>query len=221
MTIVVGLAVLACLAVAGTAPAAPSSGGRHLPYFSLLSERVAVKKLPFALRFPFGEVPGEIGTNAEHPTRGPVWFGEVERPNATIVAAGNRRQVCEIEEPKGDAQGSGGRCTSLGGARELFDFTISSCGGGPARHYRIHGLAPNGVTGLEIEKSDGTMGRTVPVIDNTFFFTVGLEDFTLHGIGDAAAEGLERSFPLRRASGRGENRGGCVGFVFAESGPGA
>ena len=94
-------------------------------------------------------------------------------------------------------------------------------GGGPVGLALAGELGWRGVPSTLIEKSDGTMGRTVPVIDNTFFFTVGLEDFTLHGIGDAAAEGLERSFPLRRASGRGENRGGCVGFVFAESGPGA
>jgi hypothetical protein len=216
---VAGLIVLAYAAVAGTALAATASGGRHLPYFSLMSERVAVKKLPFELRFPFGQVPGEIGTNAGHPTRGPVWFGEVERPNATILAAGDRRKVCEIEKPRDDLQGSGGGCTTLAAARELFDFTVLSCGGGPARHYRIHGLVPNGVTGLEIEKSDGKMGRTVPVIDNTFSFSVGLDDFTLHGTGSAAAEELERSFPLGRAAGRGENRAGCVGLVFAERDP--
>lgn len=214
------MAALACVALAGTALAAPASGGRHLPYFSLMSERVAVKKLPFELRFSFGQLPGGIGRSAEHPTHGPVWFGEVRRPDATFLAAGNRRQVCEIEKPKDDLEGFGGGCTTLAAARELFDLTISSCGGGPARHYRIQGLAPNGVTGLEIEKSDGTVGRTVPVIDNTFSFTVGLEDFTLHGVGNAAAEKLERSLPLARAAGRGGNRAGCVGLVFAEPGPG-
>jgi hypothetical protein len=213
-----GLVLLACAAVGGTALAAPATGGRHLPYFSLLNERVAVQKLPFGLRFSFGQVlPGEIGRNAEHPTPGPVWFGQVERPNATILAAGNRRKVCETEKPKNDLQGSGGTCTTLGAARELFDLTISSCGKGPARHYRIHGLVPNGVTGLEIEKSDGTMGRTVPVTRNTFSFEVGLEDFTLHGVGSAAAELLERRFPLAGTAGRGENRAGCVSVTFAEA----
>jgi hypothetical protein len=213
----VGLAVLACACVVATAAAAPASGGRHLPYFSLMNERVAVKKLPLELRISLGDFPGGRAAPFGPPIHGPVWFGEVERPKETVMAAGNKRWVCESEIPDNEFEGGGGGCTTLASSRNLFNLHISSCGKGPARHYRIAGLVPNGVTGLEIEKADGTIGRTVPVVENTIAFTVGLEDFTLRGVGDAAAESLERNLPLAHALGRGENRAGCVGLIFAEA----
>jgi hypothetical protein len=216
----VGLVALTCAAVVGSALAAPATGGRHLPYFSLLNERVAVKKLPFGLRFSFGEVPGSKLPDSRRQGHAPVWFGEVERPNATNVAAARGHWVCEFEAPNDEARGEGGACTSLAGARELGLLDVGSCGKGPPRHFRIHGLAPDGVTGLALERSDGTIGRTVPVIENTFAFTVGREDFTLHGVGDGAAEGLERTLPLAHAGNVGGNRAGCSFYTFAEATPG-
>jgi hypothetical protein len=215
--IAVGLVVLACAAVGGTALAATASGGRHLPYFSLLNERVAIRKLPIDLRIPFSRVPGVKELNSRHPTRGPVWFGEVERPNATILAAGSAHWVCESEQSRDELGGGGGGCTTLAATRELFDLNVSSCGKGPAQHFRIAGLVPNGVTALAIEKSDGTMGRTLPVIENTVAFTVGREDIALHGVGDAAAERLERRLPLTHLFEPGNNRSGCSGYIFAEA----
>jgi hypothetical protein len=214
--IAVWLGVMACAAVAGTALAAPASGGRHLPYFSLMSERVAIRKLPLELRISFGWVPGK----AQDPRwrkRGPVWFGEVERPRMTIVAAGNSRWVCEIEQPKDEMLGGGGGCTTLGASRDLFNLDISSCGRGRPRQFRMVGFAPNGVTGLEIEKADGTIGRTVPVIENTVAFTVGREDITLRGVGDRAAERLERPLSLTGLSALGGGRGDCSSYIVAEA----
>lgn len=213
-----GLVVSACAAVAGTALAAPASGGRHLPYFSLMNERVAIRRLPLELRVSFGRFPGTKAGDSRYRKRGPVWFGEVERPKATILAAGNRRWVCETEIPTDEMLGGGGRCTTLAATRELFDLDVVSCGKGPTRHARITGLVPNGVTGLEIESSDGTVGRTVPVIENTVAFTVEGGEITLHGVGDAAAERLERPVPLGRAPLLGGNRGGCVSLIWAEAG---
>lgn len=214
------LAVLVCAAFAGTALAAPAAGGRHLPYFSLMNERVAVKKLPLDLRIWFGGIP-EGGTLSSGRAHGrPVWSGKVERPKMTILAAGNSRWVCETDQPKNEMLGGGGGCTTLGASRELFNLNVRSCGKGPPRQFRITGLVPNGVTGLEVEKADGTVGRTVPVIENTVAFTVGREDFTLRGVGDPAAERLERPMPLGRLSGFGDHRGGCAGYTFMEEGGG-
>jgi hypothetical protein len=214
---VAGLIVLACAVVAGTALAAPASGGRHLPHFSLLNERVAVKKLPIEIRWLVDGPPGAREFGLPNLGHGPVWFGEVERPNATILAAGSAHWVCESEQSKDELGGGGGSCTTLAATRELFNLNVGSCGEGPARHFRIAGLVPNGVTALAIEKSDGTMGRTVPVIENTVAFTVGREDIALHGIGDAAAERLERRLPLAHLFEPGKNRGGCSSYIFAEA----
>lgn len=93
---------------------------------------------------------------------------------------------------------------------------IGAGGIGPPRRYRITGLVPNGVTGLKVERADGTVGRTVPVIENTVAFTVGREDFTLRGVGDPAAERLERPMPLGGLSGFGDRRGGCAGYTLME-----
>jgi hypothetical protein len=215
--IAVGLVVLACAAVGGTALAAPASGGRHLPYFSLMDERVAIRQLPVDLRVFFGRIPGVKDLGFGRPTRGPVWFGEVERPNATILAAGTRRWVCETEQPADEAGGGGGGCTTLAATRELFGLNVSSCGKGPARHFRIHGLVPNGMTGLAIEKADGTTGRTVPAVENTVAFTIGREDVTLRGVGDAAAERIERPLPLAHLAELGASRPDCSSYVFAEA----
>jgi hypothetical protein len=210
------LAVLVCAACAGTALAAPASGGRHLPYFSLMNQRVAVKKLPLGLRIWFGGIPEGGTLSSGRAKGGPVWFGEVERPKMTILAAGNSRWVCDLEQPKDEMLGGGGSCSTLGASRELFNLSVRSCGKGPPRHFRITGLVPNGVTGLEVEKADGTAGRTVPVVENTVAFTVGREDFTLHGVGNPAAERLERPMPLGGLSGFGDQRGGCAGYTFME-----
>ncbi|HVX33871.1 MAG TPA: hypothetical protein VHA80_12085 [Solirubrobacterales bacterium] len=208
-------AVLACAAVVGTAVAAPASGGRHLPYFSLMSERVAIRKLPLELRLSFGWFPGKK-RDPRWMKHGPVWFGEVERPEARIVAAGNARWVCETEVPKDEMLGGDGGCTTLAASRELFNLDVSSCGKGRPRRFRIAGLVPNGVTGLEIEKADGTIGRTVPVTLNTVAFTVGREDVTLRGVGDRAAEGLERRLPLAELSKLGGG-GDCGSYIVAEA----
>ena len=59
----------------------------------------------------------------------------------------------------------------------------------------------------------------MPVIDNTVAFTIGRENFTLRGVGDAAAERLERSLPLAEVGG--STLGGCSFYAFAErKGPG-
>jgi hypothetical protein len=212
------LVALVCAAGVGSAAATPASGGRHLPYFSAMDKRVAVSKLPFEMRLLLRGLDGLKGLKGHdfgiQAIRGPVWFGEVGRPNSTILLAGNSRSICETEEPSGEAAGGGGGCTTPSAARELFDMHVSSCGKGPPRHFRIHALIPDGVTGLEIEKEDGSVGRTVPVLDNTVAFTIGREDFTMHGVGDAAAERLERSLPLAEVGVGG--RGGCSFYVFAE-----
>jgi hypothetical protein len=216
-----GLVALVCAAVAGTALAAPASGGRHLPYFSLMDERVAVTKLPFAMRLLFGHALGIKGSGPPRHGHGPLWFGEVERPNATIFAAARGHWVCDFERSHGDADGGGGSCTTTAGARELGLLDVGSCGKGRPRHFRINGLVPDGVTGLELERSDGTIGRTVPVIDNTFAFTVGREDFKLHGVGDVAAEKLERTLPLGHVGGPDSHIAGCTLYSFFEAKGGA
>jgi len=206
--IAVWLVALVCAAVAGTAAA--SADGGHLPGFSLLGRRVAIDKLPTELRLSFRVFRGVDGHHGP-PAHGPVWFGEVERPKATIMAAGTKTWVCESEVPKNEFErGGGGGCAALKYARELYDLSIDYCG--KARRYRIHGLAPDGVTGLAIEKADGTFGRTIPVLENTFAFSVGREDITLRGVGDAAAEELERELPLARSGAGGG--GGCGGVIF-------
>jgi hypothetical protein len=211
--IAVWLAALVCAALAGTAAA--SADGGHLPGFSLLGKRVVIDKLPTLLRLSFRIFHGVPGNgHGGPPAHGPVWFGEVERPKATIMAAGTKSWVCEIDVPKNERElGGGGGCVALKYARALYDMSIGYCG--KARKFRIHGLAPDGVTGLAIEKADGTIGRTIPVLENTFAFSVGRENITLRGVGDAAAEELERELPLA-GSGAGGG-GGCGGLIFVET----
>jgi hypothetical protein len=178
-----------------------------------MNERVAIKKLPFPMRLSF-QSSARAGSFFPHaPKHGPVWFGEVRRPGATIQAAGTSRWVCDFESPRGELGGGGGSCTTFAAVRQLGDLSIDSCNG--SHRFRVHGLAPNGVTGLALERSGGKITRTIPVVDNTFAFSVGHVNFTLRGVGDSAAERLERHLPLGGPSG--SSRGGCFGFIFAEA----
>jgi hypothetical protein len=210
---IVGLALLAC-GVLG-APAAAEGG--HLPGFSVADQRLAVAKLPEMLRFTFGGIPGAKGSGLPHVGQGPVWFGEVRRPKGTIYAAGNGRSVCE-SEARLDEVGGGSSCTTPAGAREFGILDVSSCGRGAPRHFRITALVPDGVSAFEVEKADGKIGRTVPVIENTLAFTIGRENIIMRPIGDPTAEGLERSLPLARAARRfhGDGQAGCSFFTFFE-----
>jgi hypothetical protein len=104
-------------------------------------------------------------------------------------------------------------------AREFGLLAVSSCGKGRPTHFRIHALLPDGVTAVEVEKEDGTIGRTVPVLDNTIAFTVGRENIALRGVGGASAEGIERSLPLGGVQG-GDGRAGCSFYSFFEAKPG-
>ncbi len=187
-----GLTALLCAALAATAAAATSEAA-HLPGFSFVDQRVAVKKLPFPLRISLGGIGGRgLG---HRPIRGAVWFGEVERPGGTILAAGDKSWVCVFDEPT--SGGGGGICGTDRSARELGMVTISQvCGRHRRIRTRISGLVPNGVTGLAIERKDGTIGRTIPVHENTVSFPIGSENVVLQGVGNAAAEGLEKDLPL-------------------------
>jgi hypothetical protein len=216
--VILALAALACAALVGSAAAAPASGGRHLPHISLMNERVAIKKLPFPIRFAFRQFRGLGHRSQGPPKHGPVWFGEVERRGVTIQAAGTKRWICSFELPHGEAGGGGGSCTSLAEIRSLTGLSsVFSCGG--SQRYRISGLAPNGVTGLQVERAGGRVTRTIAIVDNTFAFSIGHVDVTLHGVGDAAAEGIERSLPLAGHSGLRGNGGGCTGYAFTEVKP--
>jgi hypothetical protein len=183
---------LLCAALVGSAAGAPASGGGHLPYFSLLNEWVASKKLPAGIAFSFGRQNG-VG-KSKGAAR--VWFGEVKRPGLTIIAAGRGHAICEsIEREAKNGTGTGhGRCMPLAGARELEMLTMSeNCRGG---HIRVTGLVPNGVTGLKVEGEDGTTERIVPVTENVVDFPVENKKFVLHGVGSPAAERLEWGLPV-------------------------
>lgn len=216
--IAAGMAVLACVGGVGTAFAAPVGGGSHYPHFSVLGERVALKKLPPELRLFVTGPPGAKGFGAfSHFRRGPVWFGQVERPNATISAVAKGHWICEYEQPKDEVGGGGSTCTSPRAAREFGLLHVASCGKGRPTHFRLNALLPDGVAAVEVEKEDGTIGRTVPVIDNTIAFTVGRGNIVLHGVGDLGAEGLERNLPLATVHGLG-SRPGCAFYSFFEAG---
>jgi hypothetical protein len=206
------LAALATVALIGTAAAAPASGGRHMPYISLMNERVAIKKLPFLLRLSFRQF-GRGGLRGRRPPKhGPVWFGEVERQGATFQVAGTKHWLCDFEMPGGEVGGGGGSCAPLADVRRMDELSIDSCNG--SHKFRVQGLAPNGVTGIEVERSDGRITRTIPVVDNITAFSIGHVDITLHGVGDAAAERIERNLPLGGSSG--SSRGGCSVYAFTE-----
>jgi hypothetical protein len=213
------VAVLACAALAGTAFAAPAGGGGHFSHFSLLGERVAVKKLPLELRFLVEGPPGAKEFGDPHWGHGPVWFGQVERPGATFAAVAKGHWICQSEVQKGELGGGGSECTTLAAAREFGLLGVGSCGKGRPTHFHIRALLPDGVTGVEVEKEGGTVGRTVPVSENTVAFDVGRENVVLRGVGDAAAEALERTLPLARAGLHGDNRPGCSFYAFAEAKP--
>jgi hypothetical protein len=214
--VAIGFAALACAALVGSAAAAPASGGRHLPGISLLNERVAIKGLPFPLRLAFRAFGGGRVLGPGAPKRGPVWFGEVHRPHATIEAAGTKRWICDFELPDDELGDGGGNCTPLAEIRNLSELsTVFSCNG--SRRFRVHGLVPDGVTGLEVERAGGKVTRTIPVVDNTFAFSIGHVDVTLRGVGDGAAERLEHQLPLARPN---ASRGGdCSGYAFTEPKP--
>jgi hypothetical protein len=99
--------------------------------------------------------------------------------------------------------------------RELDGLSVDSCNG--SHQFLVSGLAPNGVAGLALERSDGKIARTIPVIDNTVSFSVGHVNLTLRGVGDAAAERLERSLLL--GGSRGSFGGDCSGYAFTEVKP--
>jgi hypothetical protein len=206
------LAAIATVALVGSAGAAPVSGGRHMPYLSLMNERVAIKKLPFLLRLSFRHFGSHGLRGGRPPKHGPVWFGEAKRQGATFQVAGTKHWLCDSEMPGGEVGGGGGSCATLADVRRMDQLSIDSCGG--SHQYRIHGLAPNGVTGIELERSDGSITRTIPVVDNIIAFSIGHEDITLRGIGDAAAERIEHHLPLAGSSG--SSRGGCSSYAFAE-----
>lgn len=81
-------------------------------------------------------------------------------------------------------------------------------------------MVPDGVTGIEIDGAGGSVGRTVPVIGNTVAFTVGRKNIFLRGVGDPAAEELERDLPLANVA-KGPlalgGRGGCSFYTFFEA----
>lgn len=210
--------MLLCAGFAGGATAAPASGGRHLPGFSLLNERVAIKKLPPGMRFSFQRA---HGFGSGHPkVRGPVWFGEVKRPGSTIVAAGVKGWVCDdVERQAANGTGSGsGSCMPLAEARELQMLTLSESCFGSHGGARISGLVPDGVTGLEVVEKGGTVARTLPVVDNAVSFPVGAGTTLLRAAGGAAAEGLEWRVPPfgSGAPGRVKDRrnSSCIGSTF-------
>jgi hypothetical protein len=210
---VIGLAALVCAAFVGSAAAAPAAGGRHMPYLSLMNERVAIKKLPFPLRFSFRQFGRHDLRGRRPPMHGPVWFGEAKRQGATFQVAGTKHWLCDFELPKGEVGGGGGSCATLADVRRMDELSIDSCNG--SHKFRVQGLAPNGVTGVEVERSDGRITRTIPVVDNILAFSIGHVDITLHGVGDAAAESIEHHLPLGGPSGG--SRGGCSGYVFTEA----
>ncbi len=211
-------ALLACAVSVGTALAAPAGGGRHYPHFSVLDDRVALKELPAELRLFVAGPPGtkHLGffPRLGH---GPVWLGQVERPKGTFAAVAKGQWICQFEMPKDELARSGGICTSTAAARRFQLLDIGSCGKGRPTHFRIHALLPDGVTAVEVERKDGTIGRTVPVVDNTIAFTISRENIVLHGVGDVDAEELERNLPLATVHGVGGSAG-CTSYSFFEEG---
>lgn len=215
--IAVGSVAFACAAMAATALAAPAGGGKHFPHFSLMDEHVAVKDLPPEVHLFVAGPPGTKHFGFSELDHGPVWFGQVDRPHTTIAAVGKGNWICGTDQPRGRDGGGGSVCTTLAAARQLGLLRVSSCGKGPARHFRISAVVPDGITALKVEKEGGKIGRMVPVIENTVAFTIGREDVALHGVGDAAAEGLERHLPLGHVGDLGGGRGGCAFYAFVEA----
>jgi hypothetical protein len=212
-TAIAGLALIAC----GALGAPASADGGHLPGFSVADQRVAISKLPESVGDFFGGIPGVERPLLPHVGHGPVWFGEVQRPERTIDIAGNGQWVCAGEMRSAEGGGSGS-CTTPAAAREFALLDVGSCGKGRPRHFRVFALLPDGVDSVEIEKAGGAIGRTLPVFENTIAFTVGREDIVLHALGDPSVEGLGRTLPLAQASKLGgDSRGGCAFYAFAEA----
>jgi hypothetical protein len=195
------------------APPSTSTGGSggHLPHFNLLAKRVAIAKLPFELRF-------SLRMRFPH-ARSAVRFGEARLPDTTITAAGNRRNICVFERPKGNHGGSG-TCGDLAQALETGITTVSSCSEGGPLEFRIAGIVPNGIESLGIERrEDGKIEDAIPVVDNAFFVSLRPVGVVLHGIGDSAAEHFELKYPLAGFArlARRDRGGGCSSFTFAEA----
>lgn len=211
---IAGLALIVC----GVLGAPAAADGGHLPGFSVAHQRVAVAKLPEELRFSFAGFPGAKGSGLPHVGHGPVWFGEVQRPKATIYVAGDRHWVC-ASEVRIDGVGGGSSCTTPATAREDGILEIGACGKGRPRHFRVVGLVPDGFISVGIEKDGGAGARKVPVIENTFAFTIGRANIVLRGSGTPAAEEFERKLPLARAAEQlgGNKQAGCTGLLFLEA----
>lgn len=211
LALVVLIALSTSFALAAS-PAAPKDGsGGHLPHFNLLTERVAVAKLPFELRFP-------LRMRFPH-ARSAVRFGEAGLPDSTITAAGNRRNICVSERPKGN-HGASGTCSDLARALETGITTVSSCSEGGPLEFRIAGIVPNGIESLGVERhGDGKIEETTPVVDNAFSVSLRPVGVVLHGIGDSAAEHFELKYPLAGFAhlARGDRGSGCSSFTFAEA----
>src|SRR6202012_432224 len=89
----VGSVLALCAVLCAMAGAATAAGG-HLPGVSLLAREGGRSKLPNSVGFSFGSLPGEEVFGPNRTGHGPVWFGEVQRPNAAIQAASNARWLC-------------------------------------------------------------------------------------------------------------------------------
>jgi hypothetical protein len=216
--IAAGLAGLSCAAIGVARVPAQAGEGAHYPQFSLLDKKVLVTDLPKQTRWLIAGPPGAKGFGFfPHLGHGPIWFGQVEQPNATIVAAAKGHLICQFELPKNGLVGPSGVCVPSGYAREFGSVHVGSCGKGRPTHFRIHALVPDGVTGVAVEREDGTIGHTVPVIENTVAFTIGRENIVLRGVGDAGAEDLQRKLPLADAARAGDDRAGCTSYSFFEA----
>jgi hypothetical protein len=211
LAVVVLIALSAPFALAASPPEPKNGSGGHLPHFNLLAKRVAVAKLPFELRF-------SLRTRFPH-AHSAVRFGEAVLPDSTITAAGNRRQICVFERPKGNHGGSG-TCSDLAQALEMGITTVSSCREDGPLEFRIAGIVPNGIESLGVERhEDGKIEETIPVVDNAFSVSLRPVGVILHGIGGGSAEDLNLKYPLAGFArlARHDRRGGCASFSFAEA----
>jgi hypothetical protein len=200
------MVLLACAGLAMVSGSAAAADGGHLPGFSLMNRKVSVANLPFVLQSQFRPF------TRHPPIHGPLWFGEVKRPNATLYAAGVPKWVCDFVERQGGPDGGGGTCASLGSVRAYGLLSVESCGQKRPTHFRVTGMVPDGVTGLAVKGPGGVIVATEPVVDNTVSFTLGRQNVTLHGIGNPEAEGLERRLPLATAGK--VSPGGCTSYGF-------
>ena len=211
LAVVVLIVLSVPFALAASPPMPKDGSGGHLPHFNLLAKRVAISKLPLELRFA-------LRMQFPH-ARSAVRFGEARLADTTITAAGNRRKICVFERPKGN-HGATGSCSDLAQALETGITTVSSCSDGGPLEFRVAGIVPNGIESLGIERhEDGKIEETIPVVDNAFFVSLRPVGVVLHGIGDSADEHFELKYPLAGFArlARGDHRGGCSSFTFAEA----